>query len=74
MQKQQLQKILKQIAKEHHTTPESVYQEMKLALEEGQNSQDPMIRAKWDSIPKTGDTVTVEDFLDYMVVHLKQMG
>lgn len=74
MQKQQLQRILNQIAKEHHTTPENVYQEMKLALEQGQNSPDPMIRAKWDSIPKAGDTVTVEEFLDYMVVCLMRMG
>lgn len=74
MEKQLLNKILNQIAKEHHTTPENVYQEMKLALEMGQADPDPAIRAKWDSIPKSGNTLTVEEFLEFMAIYLNLMS
>lgn len=71
MQKRELQKILRKIAKENNTTPEHVYQEMQLAIDAAQNSPDPAIRAKWDLIPKSGETHTVEDFLEYMVFVVK---
>ena len=74
MQKRELQKILRKIAKGNSTTPEYVYQEMQLAIDAAQNSPDPAIRVKWDSIPKSGDKHTVEDFLEYMVFVVKMTG
>ena len=74
MQKRELQNILQKIATEHNTTPEHIYQEMQIAIDAAQNSIDPSVRAKWESIPKSGEALTVEEFIEFMVLILKLSG
>ena len=67
MQKEQMDHILAEIAKKHNTTPDCVRREMEIALNVAQNSNNPYTKAKWALIPRKGDSVTLEEFLDYMV-------
>lgn len=62
-----IDQLLKQIARENHTTPENVRREMEEVMRMGQQNPDPAIQARWASIPKKGNTLTLEEFLDYMV-------
>ena len=62
-----LDQLLKQIAKKNYTTPQVVRKQMEEAMLMGQQSKDPIVQARWASIPKKGDTLTLEEFLDYMV-------
>ena len=62
-----LDQLLKQIAKENYTTPQVVRKQMEEAMLMGQQSKDPIVHARWAAIPKQGDTLTLEEFLDYMV-------
>ena len=41
-----LNKIIKTIAKQHHTTPERIRREMEKAMEEAKGSQDPAVQAR----------------------------
>ena len=72
MKDQKLEKVLRSIAKEHHTTPEKVRQEMQLAMEMGMASTDPMVRARWAMIPKKGETLTLEEFVAYLAAELEK--
>ena len=60
------ERIIKQIAIQHGVTPKEIKHEMMLAITEGQNSPDPFIRTQWQSIPKKGKSLTLEDFLNYL--------
>ena len=61
-----LNKIIKQIAKQNHTTPEKVRREMESAIAEAKRSPDPAIQARWAAIPHKGTEVTLEEFLTYV--------
>ena len=67
MDTQKLDRILAQIAKDHHTTVKEVRREMILAMREGQSCTDPEVRARWARIPKKGDELTLEEFVEYLV-------
>lgn len=64
------EQILKQIAKEHHTTVDTVRREIEQAMQAAQASPDPAIRAKWAAIPKKGKALTLEEFLDFLAFSL----
>lgn len=49
-------------------------QEMQSAINYAQANSGPAARAKWNAVPKTDDTPTVEEFLDFMVNTLKNLG
>ena len=74
MDQQEMQHILVRIAKKNNTTPENVYHEIQTAIRSAQSNANPSIRKKWESIPKSGDTPTVEEFIDYMVSALHSLG
>lgn len=61
-----LNKIIKQIAKENHTTPEKVRREMEAAIEAGKRSSDPAVQARWAAILHKGSEVTLEDVIYYI--------
>lgn len=67
MNQKKMDRILNQIAKSHQTTPQIVRKEMEFALEEAQKSTDPAVQAKWATIPRKGDNVTLEEFMEYTV-------
>ncbi|MBQ8237056.1 MAG: sporulation initiation factor Spo0A [Oscillospiraceae bacterium] len=65
MSKRRMRHILEQIASDHHTTPQEVRRQMQLALDEAQSCTDPVVQARWRSIPHKGKKVTLEEFLEY---------
>lgn len=67
MNKQELDTILQKIARKHHTTVDEVRSEMMLAIEEGQQSTEPSVQARWNAIPRKGAKITLEEFLTYLV-------
>ena len=70
-----IDQLLQQIATENHTTPQIVRREMEEAIRIAQQSNDPTIQARWAAIPKRGKKLTLEEFLDYMVITVqKRMG
>ena len=71
MRKRTMKRILEQIALSNHTTPEIVQKEMQAALDEAQASTDPVIQARWNSIPHKGNRVTLEEFLEYAANRLR---
>lgn len=58
--------VIQTIALHNRTTPQQVRRDMLTAMEVGQNHSDPAIRAKWESIPRKGEKLTLEEFLKYL--------
>lgn len=67
MNARKLQLILEKVAAANHTTPEEVRREMQSAMEAGLCNPDPLVQAQWNAIPRKGQTLTLEEFIDYMV-------
>jgi len=67
-----LDKIIKKIAKQHHTTPEQVRREMEAAMEEAKRSHDPAVQARWNAIPHKGEDVTLEEPIHYIATISKR--
>ena len=66
-----LDHILTQIAHQHHTTVDVVRREMYEAMQIAQDSTDPAIQAKWDTIPRKGKEITLEEFIDYLIKEIQ---
>lgn len=45
-------KIIEKTAKAHGVSPEEVYKEIEIAIEEGMKSEQPSAKAFWDSFPQ----------------------
>ena len=65
MSKRRMRRMLEQIARDNHITPQEVRKQMQVALDEAQSCPDPVVQAKWRSIPHKGEKVTLEEFLEY---------
>ena len=65
MSNRKMKRMLEQIARDNHTTPQVVRKEMQAALDEAQSCTDPIVQARWNSIPHKGNRVTLEEFLEY---------
>ncbi len=72
MQKRKLDKIIEEVAKANHTTAEEVRREMQAAMETGQASSDPETQKIWRSIPRKGEKLTLEEFIEYMIKRIMQ--
>lgn len=66
-----IDKIIKQVARAHNTTPEEVYAEMQIALDAAVQSKDLEVQKEWAKIPFKGDHPTPEDVIPYLVGRLK---
>ena len=66
MQKDKFESILEQIARKEHTTKAHVRQEMQKARDLAMASSDPLIQARWARIPKAGERLTLEEFVEYV--------
>ena len=66
-----IDKIIKQVARAHNTTPEEVYAEMQIALDAAFQSKDPEVKKAWAKIPFQGERPTPEDVIPYLVSQLK---
>lgn len=64
--------MLALVAKAYNSTPEIISSRIAQALAQGQQSPDPQIRALWESLPHTGDELTLSDYVIYLAKTLEQ--
>ena len=69
--KYNFQIILEQIAVANQTTAEEVRKEMQIAMDSALETNDPKIRQHWEHIPKAGENLTLEEFVDYIAYQIK---
>ena len=65
-------KVIKEIAKKHGVSPESVYYEMQVAIEAGFNNPDPAIQERWRKIAPDGKMPPPEKFIETMAEKIKK--
>lgn len=66
MDNKRLNAILESVAKSNNTTVENVRKEILIAMEEAQQSQDPLVLARWAEIPRCSQKPTIEEFITYI--------
>lgn len=71
MNPQKLDRILLQVAQRNHVSVYQVREEIRIAMEEAQQSNDPDVKALWNSIPAKGSTPTLEEFMEFVLVKLQ---
>ena len=67
MQKTGFDRILEQIAQANQASPGQVRAQLQLAMESAMADPDPIVQAMWTSIPRKGETLTLEEFMDYLI-------
>lgn len=67
-----LDEIIRQIAKEHNASPEHIRLEMEKAMMKAKKTTNPRAKALWDSIPRKGNDVTLEELVEYIAVTVKR--
>ncbi len=67
MEQTGFEQILRQMARAGNTTPEKIRQEMESAMTSALQNPDPMVQQMWDSIPRKGDTLTLDEFMEYLI-------
>ena len=72
MEHNQFDTMLALVAQAYDSTPEKIREKISLALQEGQQSADPQVRALWDSVPHTGVVLTLSDFVAYLARTLQK--
>ena len=72
MKKDNFSHMLEQVALAYNTTPEAIFSKITLAITEGQQSRDPEVLALWATVPRAGDILTVEDFVEYLAQTLRR--
>ena len=71
MDSPKLQRILEQIAQREHTTASMVRKEIMETMAEGQRNPNPAVQAAWAAIPRKGNELTLEEFVDYLTKNTK---
>lgn len=72
MEQEIFDRMLAQVAAAYDTTPADIHVRIMCAISEGQQSCDPQVSALWASIPRTGDALTPEDFVEYLARTLQK--
>ena len=67
MQNSAFDRILAQIASANQIPSSEVRAQMQLAMELAMANPDPATQAMWDSIPKTGSKLTLDEFMAYLI-------
>ena len=67
MEKNGFDQILAQIAAAKNSTPVEVRRRMEAAMASALQNPDPMIQQMWDSIPRKGARVTLDEFMEYLI-------
>ena len=67
MEQTGFEQILRQMARAANTTPEKIRQEMESAMASALQNPDPVVQQMWDSIPRKGDTPTLDEFMEYLI-------
>ena len=67
MQKTPFDLILDQIASADRITSMEVRERLRIAMASALKDPNPAVQAMWNSVPKKGDTPTLEEFMDYLI-------
>jgi citrate synthase len=67
MQKQDFEQLLEKVAHNMGMSKEEVRREMENAVTEAMNDPDPMVRMRWNFVPRKGEKPTLEEFIDYIL-------
>lgn len=67
-------RAIERIAKENHTTVEEVRLQIKVAMINSLVSDDPKVKAYWQSIPYEGDVPTPEELIAYTADVVRKKG
>ncbi len=70
MKHEKITDSLRQIAREEGITEEEVRNEIALAISYALKSNDPNIQNFWKDIPCEGDSPTVEEIVEYLIIAL----
>ena len=66
MEEKSFAQMLAQVAIAYNTTPDAIYKKISLAIEEGKQDPDHQALSLWQSIPRSGTDLTLEDFVAYL--------
>lgn len=66
MQNRKFQKMLKDVAQFEGISVEQAYERLQDTINAAQQDPDPIVQARWKSIPHKGKQVTVEEFFEYI--------
>ena len=67
-------RAIEQIARNNNTTVDDVRLQIKVAMMNGLVSEDPKIKAYWQSIPHEGNVPTPEEFIAYTADFVRKSG
>lgn len=67
MEKNGFAQILSQIAQAKQTTPEEIRRHMEKAMASALRNPDPAVQQMWDSIPRQGQDLTLDEFMEYLI-------
>ena len=67
------QGILDKVAKNYHTTPVHVYEEIQKAINYGFENPNPEIQEMWAQISLNGAKPTPEELIAYILIMLKAL-
>ena len=67
MEQTGFEQILQQIASSNGTSPDEVRRQMETAMASALQNPDPVVQQMWDSIPRKGDTPTLDEFMEYLI-------
>lgn len=67
MKKTVFEQILEQIATANQVSAGEVREKMQIAMSAALRNPDPAVQAMWNSIPKKGQTPTLDEFMEYLV-------
>ena len=67
MEQEYIMRGLRQVAEAEGETVEKVMAEIAKIIDICWNSTDPLIRRKWESIPRSGERPSVEELMAYLV-------
>lgn len=70
--KQEIGKVLQQTADNHGVTLAEVRSDIEEIITEGMNSDNAVIRLRWNAMPRANKRPTVEEFMAYTIFRVGQ--
>ena len=67
MEKHGFEQILLQIAAVNGTSPAEVRRQMESAMASALQNPNPAVQKMWDSIPRKGESPTLDEFMEYLI-------
>ena len=67
MEKHGFEQILQQIAAINSTSLAEVRRQMESAMASALQNPDPTVQQMWNSIPRKGNTPTLDEFMEYLI-------